>query len=286
MDSLFHSASNYTFDWLIKQPHVKEESLTDWLLYFLSEKDKRIFYQAFSRNEESAIGADWEWWVLSDNGYDNSYKAYRFLVQAKKLKKDNDNYPLLSYSNRNGVQMDLLIESAKYRCAFPLYMYYSTQTAEYSEQIKNFPNDKDLLGWCEGCVNGCYLSPAMIVKEIIFGSPRMKIDEQQLVNSAFGLSILDYPIKNDCVIQWLEKVNSFYKQSENFEKNLCAAKGVDGIKHYGSGIPGYINSIIKYRDENLDWIEGEFRHQFEGISGIGIIDFRYKKMRQGDSRET
>lgn len=277
MTSLFHVASKFTYDWLLNQPHVKEESLTDWLLYYLSENNKRILYLAFSRNEESTIGADWEWWILLDDNTCKNYSAYRFLVQAKKLKKDADNYPLFSYSNRNGLQMDLLLESAKYRHALPLYMHYSTAWANYNQQIKAFPTCKNLLEKCKECDNGCFLSPAILVKDIIFDAPRTKIDEHKLVNSAIGLSVFDYVIEHEYVYEWLKDINLFYKKMHCDEENQYSRNGIDGIRHYSDGIPGYINSIVRYPNEGLDWIESEFRREFEDLSGISIIDLRTKK---------
>jgi len=100
--------------------------LTDWLLYNRSKECPNIHYHTFSRNEESLLGADWEWWVLLSDKHCPLF-AYRFLVQAKKLhhKPEADNYALLSYGNRNGLQMDLLLDSANERSVFPLYLFYS-----------------------------------------------------------------------------------------------------------------------------------------------------------------
>ena len=50
---LFHDCSSQLYWWLKKQRHVKEESLTDWLLYQVSEKCPDIYYQAFTKHEEA-----------------------------------------------------------------------------------------------------------------------------------------------------------------------------------------------------------------------------------------
>ena len=60
---VFHDASEYCYNWLKKQPFVKEESLTDWILYNVSEHNSNVYYKAFTRNEESKNGVDWEWWI-------------------------------------------------------------------------------------------------------------------------------------------------------------------------------------------------------------------------------
>ncbi len=80
---LFHSLSKEVYNWLSNQPNVKEESITDWLLYSSSKRCPKIIYKAFTRNEESNNGADWECWIIRGNNH--YFKAYRFLVQAKKI---------------------------------------------------------------------------------------------------------------------------------------------------------------------------------------------------------
>lgn len=158
---LFHNVSKYIYNWMKRQQHVKEESLTDWLLYNISQECNCIYYQAFSRHEESQNGSDWEWWILtSDSSGKHKFNAYRFLVQAKKLfSNNNDNFPLISYGNKNGLQIDLLINFAKNRNALPLYVYYSIEQSDVLEQIKNVNYiDESVLRWCQCCANGCYLT--------------------------------------------------------------------------------------------------------------------------------
>ncbi len=45
---MFHDCSEYVYNWISRQNHVKEESLTDWLLYEISQQCDFIYYQAFS----------------------------------------------------------------------------------------------------------------------------------------------------------------------------------------------------------------------------------------------
>lgn len=74
--------SLYVRHWIEKQPEVKEESLTDWLLFELSRRIPRIRYKSFSRHEESRVtGADWHWWFVFDRF------SFQIRVQAKRLKR-------------------------------------------------------------------------------------------------------------------------------------------------------------------------------------------------------
>ena len=98
--------SEHIREWISEQPAVKEESLTDYLLFQMSERVPRIRYKAFSRQVEAkTTGADWEWWfVLSDDC------AYKLRVQAKK--GFSDNYPHIAHCNRYGLQIEKLLEDA------------------------------------------------------------------------------------------------------------------------------------------------------------------------------
>lgn len=114
----------YIRNWLEKQPGVKEESLTDWLLFDTATRVPNISYRAFTRHEEAReTGADWEWWFVFPT------KSFRFRVQAKKLSPTNDNYPELARTNRHGLQIDKLLSNSESANAIPLYAFYSALNA-------------------------------------------------------------------------------------------------------------------------------------------------------------
>lgn len=266
---IFHKTSKYCYNWLKAQPFVKEESLTDWLLYYIANHNKNVYYKAFTRNEEASNGSDWEWWILTN---EHSYtKAYRFLIQAKKLKtNDRDNYPLVSYSNQNGYQIDLLITAAKERNALPLYLYYSCCLPDINEQCNNIDYiSEKVLRWCEQCCNGCFLTSAFALYRNVFNSPRRKIIDQELINSSFGMSLLDI-IWNDSQTTntLLHNLNDHFKTSNN---NMS---GRNGIVHNYNDLPKYIKTFIKRKDENLSLLDKEFHYEVRNLNGIVIIDNR------------
>ena len=172
---------------------MNEVALTDWLLFNVTDYYPFIYYQAFTAHEEATGGADWEWWILTDNYNLKSYDAYRFVVQAKKLKPMRDNFSILNYSNKNGLQIDLLLQSAKYNNAFPLYMYYSTSEPDIEEQVKNIELIEEIyLRKCEKNSDGCFLSSAYNVYDILFGSGRKYISDKNLLNYSVKLSVFDH----------------------------------------------------------------------------------------------
>lgn len=267
---IFHEISKECYIWLQKQPNVKEESLTDWILYTTSQRTDRFYYKAFTRNQEAHNGADWEWWVLTDGGYGTH--AYRFLVQAKKLKNGKDNYPLISYGNRNGLQIDLLIDSAKKRNAMPIYMYYSTEKPEIVQQLKSFDFiDKDIVVWCKSCINGAYMSMAHRVKDEIFGSPRKKISEVDLLNFSLGFSMCDLLF---CTKHSPEEIMSSINRYYIRNMGDIVPSSLDGIRHLGKSIPNYLNTLISHNKDFPDWYESEYKYHLDDIAGIAVIDLR------------
>lgn len=261
----FHNTSEYCYNWLNSQPHVKEESLTDWLLFYISNATPRVIYKAFTRNEESYNGSDWEWWILTQ-----SY-AYRLLIQAKKLNHKGDNYPLITYSNKNGMQIDLLIQEAKLRNALPLYAFYSCCCPDIDKQCRNINYlPKSILEWCSDCINGCYLTSAIELHKKVFCSPRRNVSAQKLIDSSFGLSILDMIWNNgDDSDNLLTGLDSHYK--DNFDKDNF--HNISGIRHNYTNLPAYVKFLIeRNKQEDLSWLELEFKRDVENLCGVAIID--------------
>ena len=267
---VFHNTSRYCYEWLDKQPSVKEESLTDWLLYNVSNLSPKVYYKAFTRNEESNNGADWEWWILVNSNFET--RAYRLLIQAKKLKPNSDNYPLVTYSNKNGMQIDLLIDEAKRRKALPLYAYYSCCKPDLSQQLINvtyIPND--LLSWCGGCTNGCLLTSAFELHSKVFSHSRMVLNEKELINSSFGLSILDAVLDNSMnPFNLLDKLARHYQYSVGNQESYNS-----GIVYKYKDLPQYVKTLIERNaKEDLSWFENEFRYYLDPLSGVVVIDAR------------
>lgn len=269
---IFHDISGESYDWLNTQSNVKEETLTDWILYQATLKSKKVLYQAFKRNEEAFNGADWEWWILTGCG-SCSY-AYRLLIQAKKLKQF-DNYSAITYGNRNGMQIDLLLNSAMERHAYPLYAYYTCTHPNINEQIDNFKNiSKDIIRWCENCKNGVYLSSAKEIRHRVIENPRRKISDYELVNNSLGLSMLDLIIQdNPNGTAILDLMNT------DFIHNFVDQENQDsryGFKYPIQNVPQYLQVFISnnFNSQRDKWFENEFASSLKNLSGIAVIDAR------------
>ncbi|MDR0911591.1 MAG: hypothetical protein LBM96_03190 [Methanobrevibacter sp.] len=142
--------SNYIYNWLINYKNLKEESVTDYLLYEISNKIHNVRYKHISRHEEARyFGSDWQWWIVFDN-----HCAFAMNIQAKKIDLDKDNYHKLVYSNKYGLQIEKLLNYSKENNLFPCYAFYSS----FSKQILN--------NTCFG--EGVYISNAEEVYEFLF----------------------------------------------------------------------------------------------------------------------
>ncbi len=265
---------------LDRQNHVKEESLTDWILYEISQRCNFVYYQAFSRHEEAQNGSDWEWWILTtDYSRRNNFNAYRFLVQAKKLLSDGrDNYPLISYGNKYGTQVDLLLESAQVRHALPMYMFYSTGEVDILEQINNVQYiESKAHKWCENCINGCYMSLANVVYDLLYKMPRIKVIDSLILNNSFKFSILDlvFGKTNKDISAIMDVFNNRLILEKIVGDEIYYRSNVKGIKYNEMSIPNYLQVFIQSmssQNADLNWIEREM--EITDISGLGVIDLR------------
>jgi hypothetical protein len=164
-------------EWLHDQPSVGEESLTDWLLFQLQKRSsRRVLYRKCTRHEESTLtGADWEWWIVGDT------RNMGIRVQAKKLSRD-DCYPQLAYTNRRGLQIEMLLDSARHFKMLPFYALYHASPS--------IPKVR-----CEGAFHtggpqGAFLADAVELYEKWVKGGRQRIDAARLLADSSPLACL------------------------------------------------------------------------------------------------
>ena len=306
----FHDISKDTFLWIRNQPYVKEESITDRIVYVLNTDNPFVKCIEFKRNEEAFHGADWEWWVLLNGSYveeNNSTSkgdivAYRFRVQAKKLMvNEGNNYHLFHYSNRNGLQIELLMKRAKENRAYPLYTLY-TDCPKTPEMLLLDYNQNKLFNPCMGCKNGIFLlSASFIYNEYVLGEKKAVINEM-LVEKSIPASIID------CVLSTFHPYyfnfhstydhHSIYKNHMTeitkfirfLEKNTYR---INDYLHTSAEFPPYLQHMIsvdKHKEdlrgkdsncEHMDSFNYYFFEQYkkyipDALSGIGVVDLRNK----------
>jgi hypothetical protein len=279
----FHYVSKDAFYWIKNQAYVKEESITDRILYELNRNNPHVICHEFKRNEEALNGADWEWWLLFDNPFKTHdfYKdtqslsntaAYRFRIQAKKLLADNkDKNYVFRYANKNDFQIKLLIERAKEERAIPLYAFYSNAFRKSKEVSINLDGKEFLIdNVCSDCINGIYLLSATWAYDNHFKAIDHKSTSQDIVNESFPASILDFIVASvhpDYQIQKaLSETSYMYKHGE-FPKYLSTLISQLDYRNESE------ESISFYQDQ-IEYVEPE------DVCGVGLIDCRREIKRE------
>lgn len=113
-------------NFMLNVPDVKEESITDYLVWRWSELDRRFKYinvSSFTRqNESTTTGADFELelWLVGRKFH------FPLVIQAKKFIKPNDSYVTkLNYPAGTQGQLTTLLAYAKAKKKLPFYALYS-----------------------------------------------------------------------------------------------------------------------------------------------------------------
>ncbi len=118
----------------------REDSITEHNLFELARERPALLVKRFNGTDESANGADWEWWV---GGADQGWVCLR--IQAKKLSGDGV-YREISYRTANRLQYELLMESCAddsraYRAPIlPFYCFYNGWGKAAVEWPQGVPN--------------------------------------------------------------------------------------------------------------------------------------------------
>ncbi|PIV56134.1 hypothetical protein COY52_04350 [Candidatus Desantisbacteria bacterium CG_4_10_14_0_8_um_filter_48_22] len=137
--------------------NLREDSITDWnLLELYRMHPLEIIIKTFSSVEEGTVGADWEWWLNSQDFW------LGFRVQAKKLDYATLKYKQLDRTNNRGRQIDLLIESALNDNLIPLYIFYNYwDVTRFDPEWLCETYNKDIK------MLGCGLSYAECIRDIL-----------------------------------------------------------------------------------------------------------------------
>lgn len=113
-------------NFMLNVPDVKEESITDYLVWKWRELDSRFKYiniSTFTRQEENTTtGADFELelWLVGRKFH------FPLVFQAKKFVKPNDSYVAkLNYPAGTQGQLKTLLSYAKTQKKLPFYVFYS-----------------------------------------------------------------------------------------------------------------------------------------------------------------
>jgi hypothetical protein len=238
----------YVQRWQEKQKAVKEESLTDWLLYSISEATPKATYKGFTRHQEARkTGADWEWewWFVTNKG------GLKLRVQAKKAPGGGKNlYSGIAHSNKYGLQIDMLRADAKANNALALYAFFS---------------DVDAPNLCSNGLRkqGVYLATAKrIYDDFVAKGPKKVIADQVLAVSA--------PLPCfACCATW--RSPAAIHDIFSIALDLSEQEALPGVH---LNIPEYVYELMSSSEERLSRVRDLYPSENLDVDGVFVLDFR------------
>lgn len=241
-------ASRHVRKWILRQPAVKEESITDWLLDDISRHSRKIFYKAFTRSEEAReTGADWEWWIVYSN------YAFKMRVQAKKVKAKGNNYASIAHTNRYGLQIEKLLNDAQAKNFAPFYALYSEGGAKTQ------------------CAN-------RILDEGVYLSGAYQLNNTFILNGPVNIKAADLLLKSvplSCFFGCPNAVVDFFSFLERyFLQEVRKQSSLEKLQGFHEKLPAYVSFVLEAGVETSASFEAEFARDMEGMNGIVVIDRR------------
>ncbi len=249
-------ASSYASGWLKRQPGVKEESITDWLLDFFDQNSNQIRYYQFNRHEEAKLsGADWDWWIL----YPNNKGCFKIRVQAKRLRKGHNHYLDITRANKSGYQIDMLLDSSSRLNFYPIYAHFGL--SEGVERCTSTPAPESL-----------FLSSAQEMYDLVFGRPRMKIESKDILKMCIPM-----PCLFGCpLIHEHNKIMSLFNHYfKSKPRNLPETNNQDD--NYNRGfefeIPPLIQELSRVDEQGQisHGLANEYQNNYEGSNAVAIF---------------
>lgn len=246
--------SNYVNYWLTKQPEVKEETLTDWFLFTLSEQSPVVKYKQFTRIQEGReTAADWEWWfILSDT------RSFACRIQAKKLHK-KDNYPGLAYVSRDKLQIERLIGNAEANDFASFYVFY------HNDRLASTSLWPDMAG-------GIHMCEASLLLESFILKPRRPLLSSDVLNIAkplpYYVCMAGFLMKH---AEGEEAMRNIFSEHKSGRQELFSSREVPpkGFRE----TPSYIRSLLTMESVPESWFD-EFPEQFRDTKALFITDLR------------
>lgn len=253
--------------WRKQQPAVGEESLTDWFLFELSERIPRVRYVKFNRIQEGRItGADWEWWFV----YSNMSLGIR--VQAKRLHLNEDNYPSLAYSTRNGMQIEKLRQEATRRSLLAFYVFYSLDPGP--NHIKCGRGSRAAAGqgafWTSA--NGLYRDHIQNGRAVVGGIDILR--QSNPLPCLFNCPTTERYGGAEGLYQYLETYfpEALVPDGDSPTSNLPRDRRLGLYDH--NNLPGYLSALLRVEGDVPEWWEGEHRPPSDETKAMLVFDFR------------
>jgi len=240
-------------NFMLNVPDVKEESITDYLVWKWRELDARFKFinvSTFTRQEESTTtGADFEieLWLVG--------KKFHFplVFQAKKFVKPNDSYVTkLNYPAGTQGQLTTLLAYAKTQKKLPFYVIYSIPDS----------NTKTMCGGKDTADTAIFMADAHTVKEFADGKHGKRVSKNKLLKATNPFHcIFCCPLS---------------QQGDYFTSYFSAlTEGAEA--HTNEALPSYVSMLLSGRtlelgkEETLAFIN---KNELRKFRAVGVYDMR------------
>lgn len=193
---------------------VKEESITDYLMWQWKKIDKRFHcvetktHSRYKEHHVTGANFDLELWILENN------RTVSFAVQAKKfLEKHNCYASSIRYPNNSSQQIDKLLSYSKSENKIPVYFLYSVPF-ESKTRCRNHYKD-----------SGVFLVSAHDMKKFSQLKPREELSLDTILDKSHSLSC-------------------YFCHDKSGENGLFRYLGLNEDSDNDIAIPDYVSNIL------------------------------------------
>lgn len=235
-------------NFILNVSNVKEESITDYLVWKWKELDKRFNYikvSTFTRQEEnSKSGADFELelWLIGREFH------FSLVFQAKMLKENDDCVAKLKYPKGTKKQLKTLLSYAKTENKLPFYIFYGIPELETQVMCRNDDISDTAI----------FMADAYKIQEFIDGKYGSKISKNKLLEITHPFHCMFC-----CQLIQFGYFNYFRNASEHI------------ITQENSKLPDYVNILLNRKKlsehEMLLLIE---KYRLRVLRTVGVYDMR------------
>lgn len=271
---LVRRISRRLYRWQRSQSAVGEESLTDWLLYEMSERLPFVYYVKFSRHDEARdTGADWDWWFVGRR------QSLALRIQAKRIKEGTDNYQGIAHTNRHGLQVEKLIRSSHAYNFLPFYgLYFEGKT---NPQVR-----------CGGLKNagaheGVFVAGATEVYNRFICAGRSPVEASTVLSMSNPLSCwfcCPKSLKSSglSVRGIYDYVRAYYgdtiKEAERAVSSNSSVSRLNDGPGLHQEVPSYLQPVLKAGHDGIpDWWEREYAASLQDTKALLVVDLRQKE---------
>ncbi len=254
-------SSLYARRWMNRHPSVQGQSITDWLLYDMSERTERMYCGTLDKDEAvRETGADWEWWFVFD------YYALKLRVHAKKMDHGGDNYGSVAYANRLGLPTETFLAQSITENFVPLYAFYIAHT-------------NDTMCSKRKTDEGVYLAGARTLYDRFAADVEQPVSDTDILRVTVPLScLICCPLCTDQNDGFVDFLHAYF--TKDAERRVEDDEGLArddrlNVRGMHRQLPEHVSSFLKHAQDGVpqSWAE-EFSGHVEHVNALVVYDAR------------